>query len=94
MSASSFEYLGGRLQWLYRDRENGLILGVCAGLADYFELNILLLRIVAVGLLVMFTVPTALVYLVTGLLMRERTLGPRDRCAEREFWRRGEDGGL
>ncbi len=97
MSAGSFGYLGRRLQRLYRDPENGLILGVCAGLADYFELNLLLVRGVALAGLLVFTIPTGLVYLVAAILLRDRPLMARDRRREREFWRRGgsaEGGGL
>lgn len=30
---------------LYRDNKNGMIAGVCAGLADYFDIDVLALRI-------------------------------------------------
>ncbi len=33
---------------LYRDSENGLLLGVCAGIADYLDTNVLLVRAAAV----------------------------------------------
>jgi phage shock protein C len=76
---------------LYRDRENGMLLGVCAGLAERFELNVLGVRIVAVVALICFAFwPVAIVYLAFGLLLRDRPLyycGP-DR--ERSFWRSAE----
>ena len=97
MSAGSFGYLGGRLQRLYRDRENGWVFGVCAGLADYFGLNLLMVRGVALAGLIFFTIPAGMVYLVAALLLRDRPLTVRDSGREREFWRRGdgaEGGGL
>lgn len=95
MNSGSCHYLGGRLQRLYRDRENGLILGVCAGIAHYFDLNTLLVRAVALIALLLFPVPVGLVYIVAGLLLRDRPLVARNDGRERDFWRRSrETGGL
>lgn len=54
---------------LYRDPENGMIFGVCAGLADYFGFDVKLTRIcVALGGLFFF--PTVIViYVIMGLLL-------------------------
>lgn len=54
---------------LYRDRENGMLFGVCAGLADYFGFDVKLTRIlVAIGGLLFF--PTIIViYVILGLLL-------------------------
>lgn len=97
MSFGPSDYLGGRLQGLFRDSENGLIFGVCAGIADYFDCSLLLVRAIAVGALMIFTIPTGLIYLVAALLLRDRPLYPRVWSRERDFWRRGDDatgGGL
>lgn len=77
------------LRGLYRDRENGWIFGVCAGLADYANFNVMTVRIIAVVSLVLFFIPTALLYGVAVLLFRERPLIYSGRSAEHEFWRRG-----
>lgn len=89
MNQNPFHELGGRLRRLYRDRENGLILGLCAGIADYFDLNILLVRGAALASLLVAPVPVGLTYLVAALLLRDRPLSVRDHHREREFWRRG-----
>lgn len=72
----------------YRDSEQGMILGVCAGLADKFGFRLGPLRVVCVLALLLFTVPTLLIYVVAGLLLPGKPLtyyGGRD---ERELWRR------
>lgn len=89
MNRNPFHEIGGRLRTLYRDRENGLILGLCAGIADYFDLNTLLVRGIAVLALLLAPVPVGLTYLVAGLLLRDRPLEMRDHHRERDFWRRG-----
>lgn len=71
----------------YRDSENGWILGVCAGLADYLGLPIWAVRGTALVLFCFFIVPTVVAYFVAALLMPEKPLlycGPGD---ERSFWR-------
>ncbi len=72
----------------YRDPANGMMLGVCAGLSDQFGFRLGPLRVIAVLALIVFTVPTVLVYLVAGVLLPGKPLtyyGSRD---ERELWRR------
>jgi len=54
---------------LFRDREKGRILGVCAGLADYFGLDLGLTRIVTFLALLLFTPAMLLVYFALVLLL-------------------------
>lgn len=71
----------------YRDPANGMIMGVCAGLADQFGFRLAALRLVMALSLLLFTMPTLLVYVVAGLLLPGKPLryyGGRD---ERELWR-------
>jgi len=58
---------------LYRDPANGRIAGVCAGLADYFELGAGFVRILFV-LLVFVTTPVlaVLIYAILALAMPVR----------------------
>ncbi len=55
---------------LYRSRD-GVLFGVCRGIADYFDLSLFWIR---VGFLVAFAItfffPTGLIYLVLALLMK------------------------
>jgi phage shock protein C len=73
---------------MYRDRENGWIFGVCAGLADLGNFNVGIVRVIAVICLFLFTWMTALVYVAATLLFRERPLIYSGRNNEYEFWRR------
>ena len=72
---------------LYRDSENGIVMGVCAGLSNSFDLNTKGVRIGAFICLLIWTLPTILVYFVAGFLMRDRPLH-FDRRRERQFWQR------
>jgi len=90
MNCESHDRIGGRFHGLYRDRDNGLLFGVCAGLAHYFDINVLAVRIAAVVSLLLFFMPTVLAYIVATLLLRERSLG---RCIcdrDKRFWSSGQ----
>ena len=79
--------LNGSFAGFYRDRENGWIFGVCAGVADRFNLRVGAVRIVALVLLVLFFWATALVYLAATVIVLEKPLIYSGRCAESDFWR-------
>ena len=54
---------------LFRDRENGIVAGVCAGIADYFGFDVTITRvIVAIGLFI-FLPTTVIAYIVLTLLL-------------------------
>jgi phage shock protein C len=69
---------------LYRDGNNGLIAGVCAGLADYFGVRIVLVRIVALLGLCFFVFPVLIAYVVLALVLPRR---PRVFMAGADDWR-------
>lgn len=75
-----------RSRRIYRDSESGVILGVCAGIAEHFDCPLWLTRIGAVILGWFFTVPTVIAYLVAALLMPERPLRYYGDGDERTFW--------
>ncbi|MEW5726015.1 MAG: PspC domain-containing protein, partial [Thermodesulfobacteriota bacterium] len=55
---------------LYRSR-SGVILGVCKGLAEYFDLSVFWTRVVAVGFLIFTGLwPVVGLYLLAALLMK------------------------
>ncbi|MDH4110776.1 MAG: PspC domain-containing protein [Gammaproteobacteria bacterium] len=81
-----------RPRGLYRDRENGWIFGVCAGLADYFNFRTGTVRIVAVISLCLFFWPTAIAYIAATVLFRDAPLIYRGDSGESDFWRRGSNG--
>ncbi len=73
---------------LYRDRDQGWLFGVCAGLAGRFGVEAVLVRVVAAGLLILAPLTVGPVYLVLGLTLRDRPLAPPPARREREFWAR------
>ncbi len=76
------------LRGFYRDRENGWIFGVCAGIADRFNFNVVMVRIIAVVCLLMFFWLTAALYILATLLIREKPLIYSGRRSEYDFWSR------
>jgi phage shock protein PspC (stress-responsive transcriptional regulator) len=81
----------GPFRGFYRDRENGWLFGVCAGIADRFNLNLLAVRVVAIICLIAFSWLTVLLYCAAVLLIREKPLVYSGRDNENEFWRRHRD---
>ena len=78
---------GQRPSRLYRNTERGRIFGVCAGLADYFDINVFIVRILAVIALFMFTAPTLIAYFIAALLIDKAPAYHYESDAEKEFWR-------
>ena len=81
----------GPLRGLYRDREAGWIFGVCAGIADRFNVQAGAVRIIAVVSLAVCFWLTAAVYLGATILIREKPLIFSGQEAEHQFWRRDRD---
>ena len=88
MSKDTWSLDAGRIRGLYRDRENGWLFGVCAGIAEFGNFNVGTVRIIAVVCLLLFTWATALIYIAATLLIRERPLIYSGKYDEYEFWRR------
>ena len=78
----------GPFRGLYCDRDNGWIFGVCAGIADRFNLQVGVVRIVALICLFVFFLPTAAIYIAATLLIRDKPLMYSGTRSEYEFWRR------
>jgi phage shock protein PspC (stress-responsive transcriptional regulator) len=57
---------------IYRSRENKILTGVCGGLAEYFELDVNLVRVLTVVLGAMFTFVTVAAYIAAALLFPEK----------------------
>ena len=91
MSRDTWNLDYGPLRGLYRDRENGWMFGVCAGLADRFNFNVVTVRVIAVVSLVLFFWLTAAVYIGATLLIKEKPLVYSGVQSEYEFWRRCRD---
>lgn len=89
---SDYQYKPDRDRHLYRDPERGMILGVCAGLADAGGCPVLLVRIVALIALWSFTQATFIAYVVAALLLPVRPLRYFGSGDEASFWRSGRSG--
>ena len=69
---------------LGRDSENGMIFGVCAGLADYFGFDIKLTRVCVVVGAFFFFPTVAIIYVILGLLLDDVPSVPRKEERRRE----------
>ena len=88
MNRRTWNIDAGPLRGVYRDRENGWIFGVCAGIADRFNFNVGTVRVIVVISLALFFWLTAATYLGLTLLIREKPLVYSGARSEYEFWRR------
>jgi phage shock protein C len=71
---------------LYRSRQ-GVILGVCRGIADHFDVSLFWIRTIAVLLLVVTGFwPVTGLYLLAALLMKPEPVLPIHDAAEQEFY--------
>ena len=72
---------------LYRDRENGKLLGVCAGLADYLGVDVMFVRIGTFLGAVFFTMPIVGAYLLAALVLKPKPPRVYASREEEDFWR-------
>jgi phage shock protein C len=71
---------------IYRSR-NGIILGVCKGLAAHFDFSVFWTRIIAIILLIVAGFfPAIGLYLLAALLMKPEPVIPIKNSAEKEFY--------
>lgn len=75
------------LRGFYRDRENGWLFGVCAGIADRFNFRLGTVRVIAVISLLLFFWPSVVVYVAAIFLIKEKPLVYSGRRTENDFWR-------
>ena len=72
---------------LYRDKDNAILAGVCAGIAGYFGLNRKGLRLVVV-ILTMFFFPFVVpAYIILAILLPVRPADLYREEGQEEFWR-------
>ena len=72
---------------LYRDRENAMIAGVCAGIAEYFGFNRKGVRAVTVVGAIFFMPFTLVSYLVLAVVLPVRPEEPKLDEEQKNFWR-------
>lgn len=70
----------------YRARD-GMILGVCKGIADYFGMSAFWVRIIALLILLLSGIwPIAALYLLAALIMKPEPVLPFESEADEEFY--------
>ncbi len=71
----------------YKDRRNGKIMGVCAGIADYTGIDVSLIRIMMVAAILLGSGTPLLIYFIAGWMAEDkpRELRSEDADAQR-FW--------
>jgi len=80
------KYTRSHRNGIYRSR-NGLILGVCKGLAEHFDFSVFWTRvIVLIFLFVAGILPAIGLYLLAALLMKPEPVIPLKNSAEKEFY--------
>ena len=71
---------------LYRDKHNGKLMGVCAGIADYTGVNALWVRLGAIGMTIISGGMTIPFYLIVGLLLNKKPQHLYDDREEQKYW--------
>ena len=73
---------------LYKDPRNGRIMGVCAGIADYFDIRPGVIRLMAlIGLFMSGFIPAICVYFLLGFVMSPKPDEIYEKPEEDKFWR-------
>lgn len=72
---------------LYKNRREGKWLGVCAGLADYFGVEVSFVRVGFVLGVILFSPVVLLGYILMGIILNEEPEGLYADEKEEEFWR-------
>lgn len=70
----------------YRDKVNGKIMGVCAGIADYTGVDALWIRLAAIMLTVMSGPLPVFAYIAIGLFANRKPAHLYGDRAEQRFW--------
>lgn len=71
---------------LYRSREHRLIGGVSAGIAEYFGSSRLLIRFLTFVALIMFTLPTIVIYGFACFFLKKKPISHEEQPEEKRFW--------
>jgi len=69
---------------LYRSRENRQIAGVCGGLAEYFNLDVTLVRLIFLGMFLLGG-PGLLIYIIMAVVVPEAPRFDYDDKAKNDF---------
>ena len=72
----------------YRDKVNGKILGVCAGIADYTGVDVLWVRLGAIALVLMGVGLVVPAYFIAGVFASTKPAHLYVDSGEQKFWQR------
>lgn len=71
----------------YRDKANGKVMGICAGIADYTGFDVTLIRIAMVVVTVGFSGGALIpIYLIAGWIAPEKPSGLYETRDDQKFW--------
>ena len=71
----------------YRDKRNGKLMGICAGIADYTGFDVNLVRICFLATVFMSGGSILPVYFIAGFVSPDRPSGqPREDAEDKKFW--------
>ena len=73
-------------QRFYRDPRQRKLMGVCAGLADYFGWKVSLVRVLAIVALLWFNVLTLIAYVALGFMLPAKPDNLNDWDTDEEYW--------
>ncbi len=59
---------------LFRSRHNRMLAGVCGGLAEYFNIDPTMMRVITIILIVTPFIPAGIIYALLWLLIPERSI--------------------
>lgn len=72
---------------LYRDPARGKLLGVCAGIADYFGIEPWIVRVITIIAFFPFTFLTVLAYVMAGVLLEKKPPDLYETPGDADMWR-------
>jgi phage shock protein C len=73
---------------LYRDKQNGKLMGVCSGIADYTGVNVFWVRMGLVMLTFALSGMTIPLYFIAGMLLNKKPAGLYVDQDETKYWQR------
>lgn len=73
---------------LYRDKQNGKLMGVCAGIADYTGINVFWMRMMFILLIFAMSPIVIPAYFVAGLVLNKKPASLYVDQDETKYWQR------
>ena len=73
---------------LYRDKQNGKLMGVCAGIADYTGVQVGLIRLGMIVLMGMTSGGILPLYFIAGLMLNKKPAHLYVDAQEQKYWQR------